>query len=267
MAAFERGASGAAVLLSDVEPDARDAEAGTRGAGGDWTLRIDAEAETSIFAELEQLAADGARFTAISEERGAVAYGSRQPTVVIDPIDGSVNAKRDLVHHAVSIALADGPTVADVVAGYVRDLGTGQVFTARRGQGAQVDGVPTNAKERRHPDGRLELLAIEMSDSRALAVRAPDLAEIAFRWRIFGSIAVAVCQVAAGRVDAMVNLTKCRALDVAAAQIIAQESGCLVSFPGTAGPQEVPLDLSKSSAIAVGGSPQVLGALNFAPPF
>src|SRR5688500_3742315 len=72
----------------------RTALPGTRGHGGDATLVIDAEAEAAVFRELDALHDAGARFSAISEERGVVDYGSDGVRVVIDPIDGSTNAKR-----------------------------------------------------------------------------------------------------------------------------------------------------------------------------
>src|SRR3954462_13415544 len=78
-------------------------ETGTRAEGGDRTLLIDEAAEDVVFAELEQLHRDGARFRALSEERGTVDFGSTDVLVVIDPIDGSVNAKRGLPHHALSV--------------------------------------------------------------------------------------------------------------------------------------------------------------------
>ena len=82
-----------------------------RGEGGDMALVIDCAAEDVIFAELDALHAAGHRFTAVSEERGEVDYGGVGPAglrVVIDPIDGSTNAKRCMTHHSVSIAVADG---------------------------------------------------------------------------------------------------------------------------------------------------------------
>src|SRR5215218_8038470 len=75
-------------------------ETGERGEGGDRTLEIDAAAERAVFAELERLHDDGARFTVVSEERGTVDYGGRGTLVVVDPIDGSTNAKRGISHHA-----------------------------------------------------------------------------------------------------------------------------------------------------------------------
>ena len=66
-----------------------------RGEGGDRTLVIDSEAERYIFAELARVHAGGHDFTAISEERGEVRFGDgdAQLRVVIDPIDGSINAE------------------------------------------------------------------------------------------------------------------------------------------------------------------------------
>ena len=53
-----------------------------------------------------------------------------------------MNAKRGLTHHALSIAVADGPTMADVAFGYVYDLGPGEEWCATRGGGVLVNGAP-----------------------------------------------------------------------------------------------------------------------------
>ena len=67
------GAEEGAARASDEHP-AR-VETGERGEGGDLTLVIDAAAEDAVFSELDRLHGDGARFTAVSEERGMVDYG------------------------------------------------------------------------------------------------------------------------------------------------------------------------------------------------
>src|SRR5437763_16740711 len=83
-----------------------------RGEGGDMTMVLDRVAEDAVLAELE---ASGRPLTAISEERGVVELsGGGPPYVVIDPVDGSLNAKRRLPFHAVSIAFAAGTGMADV---------------------------------------------------------------------------------------------------------------------------------------------------------
>ena len=137
LGACRRAAEGLQTVLRDNPTSTeRVIETGDRGEGGDRTLVIDAAAEDCVFAELQRLHDEGARFTAVSEERGYVDYGDAGVLVVIDPIDGSLNAKRGLSHHALSVAVADGPTMADVAFGYVYDLGPGEEWRAVRGGGA-----------------------------------------------------------------------------------------------------------------------------------
>jgi myo-inositol-1(or 4)-monophosphatase len=221
-------------------------ETGVTGEGGDKTLVIDAEAEERVFAALQHLHDEGARFTVVSEERGTVDFGSDQLLVVVDPIDGSLNAKRGLPHHALSVAVATGTTMADVVFGFVYDLGPGEEWRAALGTGAYLNDVRLDAPppERRTPDGRLELIAVESADPRWLALASDDLVAATRRIRAMGSIAVSMCQVAATRVDAMASLARTRAVDAAAAQLIVRESGGQVAFVGApGGPLGAPLDL------------------------
>jgi myo-inositol-1(or 4)-monophosphatase len=237
-----------------------------RGEGGDMALVIDCAAEDVIFAELDALHAAGHRFVAVSEERGNVDYGGAGQTairVVIDPIDGSTNAKRCMTHFSVSIAVADGETMADVWFGYVYDFGAREEWTAMRGRGATLNGaaLPSDVPEQRTPDGRLELLAIESVDPRWVADCAPRLQDTANRLRAIGSIAISLCQVAGGRVDGMLTLWRTRAVDAAAAQLIAREAGVLVAFPAFADPLGAPLDLLPHSPVVAARSPRGLAEL------
>src|SRR5690349_25069880 len=100
LGACRRAAAGMREMLAGRPTIAeRVIETGTRGEGGDQTLEIDRAAEEIVFAELEALAREGARFTVVSEERGTVDFGGGPTLVVVDPIDGSLNAKRGLPHH------------------------------------------------------------------------------------------------------------------------------------------------------------------------
>jgi myo-inositol-1(or 4)-monophosphatase len=239
------------VLIEHPTSRERVVETGDRGEGGDRTLVIDQQAEDVVFAQLDALHARGARFVAISEERGIVSYGGEDVRVVIDPLDGSLNAKRGMRSYALSIAVADGPTMADVVFGYVYDFGAGEEWTARRGEGAYLDGhrIADPPPERRMRDGRLELVTIESSDPQYLAPAMEGLLEHVHRVRAIGSIAISCCQVAATRADGMMTLWRTRAVDVAAAQLIVRETGGLVAFPAFDDPLGAPLDLAPHSAV------------------
>src|SRR3954454_6016141 len=184
------------ILRARPTMDERVEETGTQGEGGDRTLVIDQQSEDAIFAELERLHGEGHRFTAISEERGEVDFGDASVRVVIDPLDGSLNAKRGLPAHAISLAVADGPTMGDVVFGFVYDFGAGEEWVARRGEGVLLDGepLPEAPAERCDEEGRLEVLAIESADPRSVAASADELGEAAHRLRAFGAIAVSLCQ-------------------------------------------------------------------------
>jgi myo-inositol-1(or 4)-monophosphatase len=231
------------VLAAAPTTAERARETGTRGEGGDRTLEIDAAAEAAVFRRLEALHADGHAFVAYSEERGRVDFGGGPVRVVIDPLDGSKNAKRGLPHHALSIAVADGATMADVRFGFVHDFGTGEEWTAARGEGARLDGVPLDpAAGERRVGGKIELLGIESADPRWVRDSAEALAETAHRLRAIGAIAVSLCQVAAARLDGMVTLRRFRAVDVAAGQLIVREAGGVVAFPACADPLGAPLE-------------------------
>ncbi len=245
----------------------RAVETGTRGSGGDRTLVIDHSAEDLVFAELDLLRAQGHRFLALSEERGEIDYGGQDVRVIIDPIDGSLNAKRRIPHHALSLAVADGPTMADVVFAFVYDFGPGEEWWARRGEGAWLDGerLDESLTERRGSDGRLEVLGIESADPRWLALSSPALTDCCRRVRALGTIAASLCQVAAARFDGMVSLRRSRGVDAAAAQLIVREAGGLVSFPACSERLGAPLDATPSSPVIAARTEQTLRELERIP--
>jgi len=198
------------------------------GKGGDRSLVIDRRCEDEVFAELERLAASGASFVAISEERGEVVFGDGGPArVVIDPIDGSLNARRTLPSHSLSIAVAAGPSMAEVEFGYVYDFGAGEEFAAGRGEGATLDGRPIEVAADAE---KLELLGVESAEPGRLRPVAEALDGRVYRLRVVGSIAITAAYVAAGRLDGMLSLRPCRSVDAAAAQLIVREAGGAIAF-------------------------------------
>jgi myo-inositol-1(or 4)-monophosphatase len=258
LALCRRCAAGARAALERFETAAERAAETGRGEGGDMALAIDRAAEDAVFAELEAL---GTPLTAISEERGRVELAGGGPLhVIVDPVDGSLNAKRRLPFAALSIAVAEGNRMADVAFGYVAGFGGEGEWWAERGGGARRDGEPV---ARRSP-GPLEVLALETVRPGVLAEAAPAVAAVApQRIRALGSVAISLCLVADGRIDAVASLRGVRSVDAAAGQLIAREAGAAVSFPD-AGDGEASLDLSMRSRVLAARDGAILERLRAA---
>jgi myo-inositol-1(or 4)-monophosphatase len=198
-----------------------------QGEGGDDTTMIDHRAEQAVVARLQGLADRGVSFRLVSEELGERTYGDESSpwVVVVDPIDGSLNAKRGLPFYCLSIAFADGPTVDDVRFGYVTDLGTGEEWVATAGLGASVNGRPLGGVR---PKDRLGVIDFEATTARLVADAAARLDGHVGRIRVLGALALALCQLGDGRLDGVVSLKPSRSVDVAAAALIVREAGAHV---------------------------------------
>jgi myo-inositol-1(or 4)-monophosphatase len=229
-----------------------------KGRGGDRSLAIDRRCEDVVFTELERLAEEGASFLAVSEERGEVGFGDGGPAqVVIDPIDGSLNARRTIPAHSLSIAIASGASMADVEWGYIYDFGAGEAFMARRGGGAELNGQAIEAATDRD---RLEVLGIEAAEP---AHGLPVLGALAggvYRMRVVGSIAISAAYVACGRFDGLLGLRPCRSVDAAAAQLIVREAGGEASFGDTA-LEDAALDLDARYPIYTAAGPRAMATI------
>ena len=230
-----------------------------RGEGGDDTTAIDQAAEDAVVARLEE---SGESFVLVSEELGTRMFGTGgRQVVVVDPIDGSVNAKRDIPFFALSLAVADGPTMGDVVFGYVHDFGTGEEWTATRGDGAYLNGQRLGAVR---PKETIEILSFEGTTATAIAARAPSVAEVAGRFRVMGSLALSLCHLAAGRVDAVCSLKEARSVDIAAAQLLVRECGLAVELFEDPPFEAAPLDLTGRSRVVAAGTTELCRTLEAA---
>jgi myo-inositol-1(or 4)-monophosphatase len=226
-----RAAHAARDSVNGLESTAERSAALGEGEGGDTTLAVDRAAEDEIFAALERF---GAPLLAVSEERGEVPLnggdeGDGSVRVVVDPVDGTMNAKRGLPFACVSIAVASGSRMADVEVGFVAELDPPRDWWAVRGEGAFL------GRDRLEPltPGPLEVLGLETARPMLVAGAAEAIAGLeARRLRVLGSVAAAMCLVAAGRLDAMITLREVRSVDVAAAQLIVEEAGGAVALPG-----------------------------------
>ena len=223
------------------------------GVGGDETTAVDAAAERAIVERLRAI--DGV--TVVSEEAGEL-RGEGSWRVVVDPIDGSLNAKRGIPFFSLSIAVAEGETMDDVVFGYVYDFGSGEEWTAERGGGARLNGQALGDVR---PRERIEILSFEATLTSSVAEKAAAVVGLAYRLRIMGSLALSLCHLAAGRVDAVCSLKAARSVDIAAAQLLVRERGLAIDLPEAPPFGAAPLDVEGRSRVVAAATPEVCSEL------
>jgi myo-inositol-1(or 4)-monophosphatase len=241
-----RAVLGVLAATSDREP-----VVGT-GQGGDETTAIDAAVERVV---VDRLCGTGRSFTLVSEELGERRFaGGGTEWVVLDPIDGSLNAKRGIPFFSLSLAVADGATMRDVYFGYVYDFGTGEEWTGVRGDGAQLNGEPLGGER---PREAIEILSFEATRTSFVADKAAAMVGLAHRIRIMGSLALSLCHLAAGRVDAVCSLKPARAVDIAAAQLLVRECGLAIELFEAPPFGAAPLDVGARSRVVAAASPGV----------
>jgi histidinol-phosphatase len=105
----------------------------TRKADRTPVTQADHEAEAAIVARLQSAFPD---IGFLGEEFGA--QGSQSRRWIVDPIDGTKNFVRRIPYWATLLALEED---GDITLGVVHSPATGELFWARRGQGAWADGV------------------------------------------------------------------------------------------------------------------------------
>ena len=215
-----------------------------RGAGGDVTVRIDEAAEDAMLAVLADSAPAPHRL--VAEEAGV---RETEPGalwhVVVDPVDGSLNAKRGLGIYSGVVAVADGPRMRDVCVGLIGDLARDDTFAAVRGAGvrlAQRTAMPSLADQ-------VEVVLFDAGKPGRQRLGMSDLTELApnsgveMRVRLLGSQALSLCYLAAGAADILFSAVNARAVDIAAGLLIVAESGGGAASLGDTAIGDLPLDL------------------------
>ena len=158
----------------------------------------------------------------VSEEGGRI-EGRSGRTWYVDPLDGTINYLYGMPHWSVSIACADKDgAVAGVVYDPVRD----ELFSAGRGAGTVLGSLPLSVTK--VADLGLALVATGFSyDARERAAQAAVLARVVGSVRDIrraGSAALDLAWVAAGRLDAYVEVSR-SPWDSAAGELLVREAG------------------------------------------
>jgi myo-inositol-1(or 4)-monophosphatase len=227
------------------------------GAGGDRTAMVDRVAEDAVIARCERLADEGLRFLLRSEEAGDRDFGAPQPVLLVDPVDGSINAKQGLPYHCTSLALIDGETFGDTVAGVVRNLAGAGLFSAVRGGGVRLDGAPLAPLPVALHDGRIPVLLMEGVAQPARLAEQAALLRACGRVRLMGAAALSLCQAASGAATALVSTGGMRSFDCAAGLLMLRESGAVVTDGGGEEVWRKPADLGSRVRLVASRSAEV----------
>ncbi len=108
--------------LSEIEKE--------KGADGEPTTKFDKIIEDKI---LDLLKDEEVKI--ITEERGIIGQ-EKQKCLLIDPIDGTSNAKSHIPFFSTSIALMENKKIVE---GFVIDHSKGDIFYAKKGEGAYLN--------------------------------------------------------------------------------------------------------------------------------
>ena len=162
----------------------------------DYVSYVDKGSERLIVSALRELLSEAGFIT----EEGLAGHDTEQMLWVVDPLDGTTNFIHQYAPYAVSIALLQGK---DILVGVVYEICADECFYAWQGGGAYLDGAPLHVSNQRLQDA---LLCFQLPyNSEAYKPVVKQLIDEFYgrvgSIRACGSAAMALCHVAAGRLD------------------------------------------------------------------
>lgn len=197
----------------------------SRKGPGDFVTAADKRAEKIIFEELQ---AARPNYSFLMEEGGEVKGSDKDHVWIIDPLDGTHNFMHGIPHWAISIALE---RKGEIISGLVYDPIKDEMFIAEKGMGAFLN----NKRLRVSGRNNFEMCTIAMGYSPMESQKRERflkeigaVIEIAPMIRRFGSAALDMSYVAAGRLDGYWE-RGIKAWDIAAGMLIVKEAGGFAS--------------------------------------
>ena len=162
----------------------------------DYVSYVDKGSERLIVGALRELLPEAGFIT----EEGLAGHDTEQMLWVVDPLDGTTNFIHQYAPYAVSIALLQGK---EIFAGVVYEVCADECFYAWKGGGAQLNGKPLHVSSQKIQDALLcfqlpyNSAAYKPTIKRLIDAFYGNVGSI----RACGSAAMALCHVAAGRLD------------------------------------------------------------------
>ena len=190
----------------------------------DLVTEADTESEKAIIDTIKKLFPD---HTILAEESGWN-IGEADHQWFVDPLDGTTNFAHELGLFSISIAFAlNGETVL----GIVLIPETGEMFTALKDSGAELNGRPISVSNSKTVSDSLLITGFPydlMDALNPLMTRFANCLKASQGVRRLGSAAIDLCFVACGRFDAFWE-QNLKPWDTAAGEFIAREAGAMIT--------------------------------------
>ena len=223
-------------------------------APGDYVTAADKKCDRILREELGK-ARPG--YTFLTEESGTLKGTDPDHRFIIDPIDGTTNFMHAVPVFAITVALErKGEIVASVTYNPITD----ELFTAEKGDGAYLNNKRLRVAARTDIHEALVAYELPHRGGKELPLSRAEIGVLQGKVigiRGMGSVALGLCYLAAGRVDAVV----CRninAWDIAAGMLLVREAGGFISDCDS---DANPMDTGNIAAANADLLPQVMQAL------
>lgn len=200
-----------------------------KGAGGDFTTKIDKLAEDVI---INSIKSHDVSCIVVSEEGGIMEIGGKSDVcITIDSIDGTTNAVRGMPFFCTAIAVSKGNSIKNICAGVVLNLSDSMMFYAQKGKGAYMNDKRIKTSDRVSLEDAVIGVDFSKAEQEKITRLVPLFKKVR-HIRHFGANALEICYVASGFTDAFVDIRRVlRVTDIAASYIILKEAGGKILKP------------------------------------
>ncbi|MEM3754161.1 MAG: inositol monophosphatase family protein [Candidatus Bathyarchaeia archaeon] len=199
-----------------------------KGAGGEVTKRLDYKAEKAIIETLKKCEVS---CILVSEESGIKKIGkSPKEFLIVDPIDGTLNALKGIDFYCTSLAVSKNQFLSGVYAGLVMNIVNGDVYYGEKNKGACLNKKTIHTSTIKDLEDSIIGVDVCFLKDEFIVKKLLKFLKKANHTRYFGANALELCQIANGLIEAFIDLRKrLRVTDIAAAQLIIKEAGGLVT--------------------------------------
>jgi myo-inositol-1(or 4)-monophosphatase len=210
----------------------------------DLVTEADTESEKIILGTIKNTFPD---HSVLAEESG-LNKGKTDYKWIVDPLDGTTNFAHQLGLFSISIAFALGD---DTVIGIVLNPVTGELFTAAKGKGAELNGRPIKVSNAQKVSESFLVTGFpyDLIDCfNPLMTRFSKCLKASQGVRRLGSASIDLCFVACGRFDGFWE-QNLKPWDTAAGELIAREAGATITDFSNK-----PFNIYKKEIIATNGN-------------